>query len=156
MRLLILAGAVCLVAAVFLPVVCVFIPVGMSFAGGCASLWQISPVLGALMLMLIAGLTARAVWRPDTDLPSALLTMGLCLAMTDTLLVALLMIAKMIIHPYWLLAVIAAAAFILSAAFVAKRSGGSMRFHFHLGSLLLYISVAALALGILNRSLLTP
>ncbi len=146
-NLLLAVGAALLIAAIFLPVVCFFAMIGGAFVGGCTSLWEISPLLSSLMVFLINIAAGTAMWRQNGELSSALLTTGLFLAVAFAAGVAVLLFEILLIHPFALAAVIAAAGVFVVAAFVAKRPGQSMRFRFHLRTLLLCVTMAGLALG---------
>ena len=149
-NILVTVAAAILVAAVFLPIICVFAMVGGAFMGGCASLWKISPVLGSMVIVIVATSTGTALWRPRGELPSALLTAALCLAVLCAVGIAVLLIGILFIHFYVLLAVAAASTMFVAAAFVAKEPGQSIRFRFHLRTLLLCVTLAGLILGALR------
>jgi hypothetical protein len=146
---LLIAGAALLIAAVFLPVVCFFAMAGGTFVGGCISLWGISPFLSSLMIFVVTTAASTASWRQNDELSSALLTTGLFLAVVSAAGITLLLIEILLIHPYALAAVIAAAGVFVVAAFVAKEPGQSIRFRFHLRTLLLCVTMAGLFLGAL-------
>ncbi len=144
---LLVAGAALLIAAIFLPVVCFFVMAGGTFVGGCISIWGISPLFSSLMIFVVTTATSTAMWRQNDELSSGLLTTGLLLAVVSAAGIALLMIEILPIHPYALAAVIAAAGVFVVAAFVAKPPGQSLRFRFHLRTLLLLVTMAGLFLG---------
>lgn len=149
-NLLLAAGAALLVAAVFLPVVCFFVIAGGAIVGGCTSLWGISPFLSSLIIFLITTAAGTAMWRQHDELPGALLTAGLFLAIVSAAGIACLLLEILLIHPSALAAVIAAAALFVIAALVAKHPGKSIRFRFHLRTLLLCVTVAAVVLSVLR------
>ncbi len=148
-NLLLTVGAVLLIAAIFLPVVCFFAMAGGTFVGGCASLWEISPLLSSLIIFLITIATGTTMWRQNSELPSALLTIGLFLVVPCAAGIAVLLFEILFIHPFALVAVTAAAGVFVVAAFVAKHPGQPMRFRFHLHTLLLCVTMAGLFLGAL-------
>jgi hypothetical protein len=148
-NVLLIAGAALLIAAIFLPVVCFFAMAGGTFVGGCTSFWGISPLLSSVMIFVVTTAASTAMWHPNDELSSALLTTGLFLAVVSAAGIALLLIEILLIHPYPLAAVIAASGVFVAAAFVAKKPGQSMRFRFHLRTLLLCVTMAGLFLGAL-------
>jgi hypothetical protein len=148
-NLFLAAGAALLISAAFLPVVCVFFVSGMYVVGGCASLWGISPVLGSLIVVCVASAAGSAMWRQHDELSGALLTAGLFLALTGATGAAVLWFEVLIIHPYFLVAIVAAAGAFVVAAFLAKRPGQSIRCRFHLRTLLLCVTMAGLFMGAL-------
>jgi hypothetical protein len=151
--LFLVVGAALLIVTVFLPVVCVFIPVGFQIVGGCASLWEFSPLYSSAIILLIVGAAGSAIWRQDDELSGVLLTTGLFLALVSATGVVLLWTATALAHPYSLGAIAAAAGAFVVAAFLAKRPGQPVGIRCHLRAALLYVTIIGLVLGTLVAGL---
>jgi hypothetical protein len=146
------AGAALLIAAIFLPCIFFLVVVVGFVAGGWTNLWAISPLLSSLIILLIAAAVVTAIRQQSNELPSALLTTGIFLAIACAIGISVLLLGILPIHPYALAAVLVAAVMFVVAAFTAKRPGQAMRFRFHLRTLLLCVTVAAMALAALRNA----
>ena len=118
---------------------------------GVRAFWAISPLLSSLIILLVTFAVVTAIRRQNDELPSSLLTTGAFLAIACVIGLVVLLLQIAFIHPYALAAVGLAAFNFVVAAFLAKRPGQSMRFRFHLRTLLLCVTMTAMVLAVLRN-----